>query len=58
MFKFVFLATLALTPFAYIKNFLEADILTQITMLMGITPMVLLGIGVYKVIAFIKGLFE
>ena len=58
VFKFVFLATLALTPFAYIKNFLEADILTQITMLMGITPMVLLGIGVYKVIAFIKGLFE
>ena len=58
VFKFVFLATLALTPFAYIKNFLEADILTQITMLMGITPTILLGFGIYKVYKFFKGLFE
>ena len=58
VFKFVFFATLTFTPFVYIKKILEADILTQITMLMGITPMVLLGIGVYKFIRFVKGLFE
>lgn len=58
VFKFVFFATLTFTPFVYIKKILEADILTQITMFMGITPMVLLGIGVYKFIRFVKGLFE